>query len=217
MGLFDGKVAIVTGRGARHRPHPCAAARERGRRGRRQRPRRERRAARAPTPHRPSRSSTRSWRRAAGPIANDDSVSSWAGAERMVQQAVDTFGGLDVLINNAGILRDKMSFNMDEAEWDSVIDVHLKGHFAPVAVRGQLLAGEVEGDRRAGEREDRQHRVGVGSLRQRGPGELRGRQGRHRVDDDRDGARARAHRRPRQRDRAGRAHPAHRAGRRRTS
>ena len=49
----------------------------------------------------------------------------------MIQQAVDTFGGLDVLINNAGILRDKMSFNMDEAEWDAVIDVHLKGHFAP--------------------------------------------------------------------------------------
>jgi NAD(P)-dependent dehydrogenase (short-subunit alcohol dehydrogenase family) len=64
-------------------------------------------------------------------VANHDSVSSWAGAERMVQQAVDEFGGLDVLINNAGILRDKMSFNMDEAEWDAVIDVHLKGHFAP--------------------------------------------------------------------------------------
>ena len=48
-----------------------------------------------------------------------------------MQQAVDAFGGLDVLINNAGILRDKMSFNMDEAEWDAVIDVHLKGHFAP--------------------------------------------------------------------------------------
>src|SRR5262249_25352135 len=63
--------------------------------------------------------------------ANYDSVSSWSGAENMVKQAVDTFGGLDVLINNAGILRDKMSFNMDEAEWDAVIDVHLKGHFAP--------------------------------------------------------------------------------------
>ncbi|MCU1428808.1 MAG: hypothetical protein JWL83_2808 [Actinomycetia bacterium] len=64
-------------------------------------------------------------------IANHDSVSSWAGAEALVRQAVDTFGGLDVLINNAGILRDKMSFNMDEAEWDAVVDVHLKGHFAP--------------------------------------------------------------------------------------
>jgi NAD(P)-dependent dehydrogenase (short-subunit alcohol dehydrogenase family) len=64
-------------------------------------------------------------------VANYDSVSSWTGAESMVQQAVDAFGGLDVLVNNAGILRDKMSFNMEESEWDDVIDVHLKGHFAP--------------------------------------------------------------------------------------
>jgi NAD(P)-dependent dehydrogenase (short-subunit alcohol dehydrogenase family) len=63
--------------------------------------------------------------------ANYDSVSSWDGAARLIAQAVDTFGGLDIVVNNAGILRDKMSFNMDEADWDAVIDVHLKGHFCP--------------------------------------------------------------------------------------
>src|SRR3954470_4383126 len=61
--------------------------------------------------------------------ANYDDISSWSGGQSLVAQAVDTFGGLDVVINNAGILRDKMSFNMDEAEWDAVIAVHLKGHF----------------------------------------------------------------------------------------
>ena len=61
--------------------------------------------------------------------ANYDDIAAWSGGQALVAQAVDTFGGLDVLINNAGILRDKMSFNMDEAEWDAVINVHLKGHF----------------------------------------------------------------------------------------
>jgi NAD(P)-dependent dehydrogenase (short-subunit alcohol dehydrogenase family) len=62
--------------------------------------------------------------------ANYDNVAMWDGGEALIAQAVDVFGGLDVLVNNAGILRDKMSFNMSEAEWDAVIAVHLKGHFA---------------------------------------------------------------------------------------
>lgn len=64
-------------------------------------------------------------------VANTDDVASWEGAERLVRQAIETFGGLDVLINNAGILRDRMLFSMTEEDWDSVIRVHLKGTFAP--------------------------------------------------------------------------------------
>jgi NAD(P)-dependent dehydrogenase (short-subunit alcohol dehydrogenase family) len=63
--------------------------------------------------------------------ANTDDISSWDGAERLIRQAVDTFGRLDVLVNNAGILRDRMVFSMTEEEWDAVIKVHLKGTFAP--------------------------------------------------------------------------------------
>ena len=64
-------------------------------------------------------------------VANTDDISDWAGAEKLVNTAVETFGKLDVLVNNAGILRDRMLVNMTEAEWDAVIKVHLKGTFAP--------------------------------------------------------------------------------------
>lgn len=65
-------------------------------------------------------------------VANDDDVSDWAGARRLIDCAVETFGGLDVVVNNAGILRDRMLVNMSEDEWDAVVRVHLKGTVAPM-------------------------------------------------------------------------------------
>jgi len=64
-------------------------------------------------------------------IANTESVSDWHGAERMIRAAIESFGDLHILVNNAGFIRDRMFVNLTEAEWDSVIQVHLKGHAAP--------------------------------------------------------------------------------------
>lgn len=64
-------------------------------------------------------------------IANGEDVSDFTGAGRLIAAAVETFGGLDVVVNNAGILRDRMFFNMGEDEWDAVIAVHLRGTFGP--------------------------------------------------------------------------------------
>jgi NAD(P)-dependent dehydrogenase (short-subunit alcohol dehydrogenase family) len=64
-------------------------------------------------------------------IVNGDDVSSWAGAKHMIGDAVEAYGKLDIVVNNAGILRDRMLVNMSEEEWDAVIQVHLKGTFAP--------------------------------------------------------------------------------------
>jgi NAD(P)-dependent dehydrogenase (short-subunit alcohol dehydrogenase family) len=65
-------------------------------------------------------------------VVNGDDVADWTGAQNLIQTAVDTFGGLDVLVNNAGFVRDRMLANISEEEWDAVIRVHLKGHFAPL-------------------------------------------------------------------------------------
>jgi NAD(P)-dependent dehydrogenase (short-subunit alcohol dehydrogenase family) len=77
---------------------------------------------------------------------NTDSVSDWAATEALVARTVELFGDLHIVVNNAGIIRDRMSFSMSEAEWDAVTNVHLKGHFclsrhAGVWWRDQAKAG----------------------------------------------------------------------------
>jgi NAD(P)-dependent dehydrogenase (short-subunit alcohol dehydrogenase family) len=64
-------------------------------------------------------------------VANADNVAEWEGGQRLVQAAIEAFGDLHILVNNAGILRDRVLVNMSEEEWDAVIHVHLKGHFVP--------------------------------------------------------------------------------------
>jgi NAD(P)-dependent dehydrogenase (short-subunit alcohol dehydrogenase family) len=80
-------------------------------------------------------------------VANADNVADWDGGQRLIQTAVDAFGDLHILINNAGILRDRVLINMTEEEWDSVINVHLRGHFVPTRLaaaywREQTKAGK---------------------------------------------------------------------------
>jgi NAD(P)-dependent dehydrogenase (short-subunit alcohol dehydrogenase family) len=64
-------------------------------------------------------------------IVNGDDVSDWEGGQRLINSAVEAFGDLHILVNNAGILRDRVLINMTEEEWDVVVKVHLKGHFVP--------------------------------------------------------------------------------------
>lgn len=80
-------------------------------------------------------------------VTNGDDVADFDGARRMVEQAIDTFGGLDILVNNAGFLRDRMLVNTAEDEWDAVIRVHLKGHFATLRHAGAYWRAESKAGR----------------------------------------------------------------------
>ena len=102
-------------------------------------------------------------------VTSGANVADWAQAEGLIQTAVDTFGGLDVLVNNAGIVRDRMFANASEEEFDAVTAVHLKGHFATMRHAGRLLAGPVQG-RRGSRRAHHQHQFRCGTARQRRAG-----------------------------------------------
>jgi NAD(P)-dependent dehydrogenase (short-subunit alcohol dehydrogenase family) len=80
-------------------------------------------------------------------VVNGENVADWDGARRLVEQAIDTFGDLHVLVNNAGILRDRVIVNMTEDEWDSVVRVHLKGHFAPAHFAANYWRGQTKSGR----------------------------------------------------------------------
>ena len=139
-------------------------------------------------------------------VANGDDISDFEGAGRLVQQAIDPFGGLDVLINNAGILRDRMLTNMTEAEWDAVIKVHLKGTFGPsrhaaAYWRERSKAGETNDGRIINTSSP------SGIYGNVGPDQLRRGQGRHRRLHDHRGQGARPLRRHGQRHRPRRPHP----------
>jgi len=130
MGLLDGKVAIVTGAGRGiGREHALALAHEGAKvlvndlGGS---------PAGEGSDQAPAQQVADEIASAGGEAAaNYDNVADFQSAENMVGQAVEQFGKLDILVNNAGILRDRMLVNLTEDEWDAVINVHLKGHYAP--------------------------------------------------------------------------------------
>ncbi|WP_405167532.1 SDR family oxidoreductase [Nocardia sp. NBC_01499] len=80
-------------------------------------------------------------------VANGDDIADWQGGQRLIRQAIDTFGGLDVLVNNAGFVRDRMLVNLGEDEWDAVIRVHLKGHFVTMRHAIEYWRGESKAGR----------------------------------------------------------------------
>jgi NAD(P)-dependent dehydrogenase (short-subunit alcohol dehydrogenase family) len=75
-------------------------------------------------------------------VANRDDIADWDGAARLVDTALSAFGRLDVLVNNAGFVRDRILVNLSESEWDDVVRVHMKGHFAPLRHAAAYWRGE---------------------------------------------------------------------------
>jgi NAD(P)-dependent dehydrogenase (short-subunit alcohol dehydrogenase family) len=94
----------------------------------------------AGTSQKPADEVTDEIRRAGGEaVANYDSVATMAGGQSIIKTAMDAFGRIDVVVNNAGILRDRMIFNMTEEEWDAVINTHLKGTFAVTRAAAPIM------------------------------------------------------------------------------
>jgi short chain dehydrogenase len=135
-------------------------------------------------------------------VANSEDVSDWEVARRLVDHALSRFGRLDVLVNNAGILRDRMLVEMEEADWDAVIKVRLKGAFCADPSCGGSLACGAKTKRHRCRRAGGQYLLLLGALRQYWPIQLRCREGRDRSFDDHRGPRTRALWNHRQRDHA---------------
>ena len=212
MGLLDGKVAIVTGGGRGLGRAHCLALAARG-------------AAVVvndpgvglhgeSTEETPAEAVVAEIKAAGGrAIADHSSVTDWTATEKLVALAAGEFGHLDIVVNNAGILRDRMLFSMTEEDFNAVIAVHLKGTFAMTRHACAYWRAEAKrGDRPR--RADHQHHVGDGPVRHGRAGQLRGGEGRHHLADHDRGDGDGPVRGDGQRDLADRPHPDDRRHRR---
>ena len=140
-------------------------------------------------------------------VANFDDVADWEGAQRMINQAIETYGRLDILMCNAGFVRDRTVFNMTEDEWDDVVRVHMKGHFVPTRWATAYWRERFKETGQPVGRPHHLHRLGGGAVRQRRPDQLLRGQGRHRRARHRGGPRDEALRRDVQHDQPPGPHP----------